>query len=130
MRLRRAAFTCFNLAMSRLRMVLRITMNLPFFQVFPQMCVSPKKWNVSGLPSPRRFRFSAANRPNSIRRVLSGCNSQLELPQPLSPILEKSFCLRSVLKPQYHVVRIANHDDLARSSMRPPVLYPKVEDVM
>src|SRR5881398_271394 len=62
MRLRRAAFTCFNLAMSRLRMVLRITMNLPFFQVFPQMCVSPKKWNVSGLPSPRRFRFSAANR--------------------------------------------------------------------
>src|SRR3954464_12726219 len=29
---------------------------------------------VSGLPSPRRARFAAARRPNSIRRVLSGCS--------------------------------------------------------
>ncbi len=36
----------------------------------------PKKLNVSGLPSPRRFRFSAAKRPNSISRVLSGCSSR------------------------------------------------------
>src|SRR5215218_9927220 len=28
----------------------------------------------SGLPSPRRARFAAARRPNSIRRVLSGCS--------------------------------------------------------
>ena len=41
----------------------------------PQMCVNPRKSNVSGLPSPRRFRLAAAKRPNSIRRVLSGCSS-------------------------------------------------------
>jgi len=45
------------------------------FRVIPLMCVNPRKSNVSGLPSPRRFRCSAAWRPNSIRRVLSGWSS-------------------------------------------------------
>src|SRR4051812_3504961 len=40
----------------------------------PQMWVNPRKQNVSGLPSPRWARRSAAKRPNAIRRVLSGCN--------------------------------------------------------
>ena len=35
--------------------------------------VKPRKSNVSGLPTPRWRRFSNANRPNSTRRVLSGC---------------------------------------------------------
>jgi hypothetical protein len=39
---------------------------------FPLMCVNPRKSNVSGLFSPLRSRFCSANRPNSIRRVLSG----------------------------------------------------------
>jgi hypothetical protein len=33
--------------------------------------VKPRKVKVSGLPSPRRLRFSAAKRPNSISRVFS-----------------------------------------------------------
>src|SRR6516164_11713032 len=37
-----------------------------------------------GLPSPLFFRLSSANRPNSIRRVLSGCSSN------------PNFCSRSV----------------------------------
>src|SRR5438552_13637438 len=39
-----------------------------------------RKSNVSGLPSPLRSRFCSANRPNSIRRVLSGCNSSPNIP--------------------------------------------------
>src|SRR5271167_3225267 len=35
--------------------------------------LNPKKSNVAGLPSPRFFRRSAANAPNSVRRVFSGC---------------------------------------------------------
>src|SRR3569833_2324818 len=38
------------------------------------MCRKPRKSNVSGLPSPRRARSLAAKRPNSIKRVFSGCN--------------------------------------------------------
>src|SRR5207245_11546176 len=34
---------------------------------------------VSGFPCPRCLRFRTANRPNSIRRVLSGCNSRPNL---------------------------------------------------
>jgi len=64
-------------------MLLRSTRNLPFFLACPQMWVNPRKSNVSGLPSPCFFRLGAAKRPNSIRRVLSGCSS--------SP----NFCSRS-----------------------------------
>ena len=55
---------------------------------------------------------------------------QPELPQTVPPILEESLCFRSLLKPQHHVVRITNHDNLAHGSVRPPVLDPKIENVM
>src|SRR5262249_21911853 len=38
------------------------------------MKTKPRNLKVSGLPSPALVRLSAAWRPNSIRRVLSGCN--------------------------------------------------------
>src|SRR4029077_20866590 len=60
-----------SFAPMRLRIVLRLTVNRPNL-FFPLMCVKPRKSNVSGLPSPLRLRFSSANLPNSIRRVLSG----------------------------------------------------------
>jgi hypothetical protein len=60
----------------RLRIVRRRTANPDLF--FPLMCVNPRKSNVSGFPSPLRFRFSSANLPNSIRRVFSGCSFQPE----------------------------------------------------
>ena len=65
-----------NLPRMRLRIVLRRTMKRPRL-FFPLICVNPRKSNVSGFPSPLRFRFSSANLPNSIRRVLSGCNLAL-----------------------------------------------------
>jgi site-specific recombinase XerD len=37
--------------------------------------------HVSGLPSPLRSRFCSANRPNSIRRVLSGGSSSPNFPR-------------------------------------------------
>jgi len=43
---------------------------------FPQICVKPRKLNVSGLPSPRRWRSRIANGPNSSRGVFSGCSSR------------------------------------------------------
>jgi hypothetical protein len=62
-----------HLPRARLRIVLRRTMKRPRL-FFPLMCVKPRKSNVSGFPSPLRFRFSSANLPNSIRRVLSECD--------------------------------------------------------
>src|SRR6516225_30375 len=42
--------------------------------LLPQMKVKPRKLKVSGVPSPRRLRRSAAKRPNSMSRVFSGCS--------------------------------------------------------
>src|SRR6266566_3451144 len=53
--------------------------NLPC-RVLPQMKVKPRKSKLSGLPSPRRFRRSAAKRPNSISRVFSGCSVSANFP--------------------------------------------------
>ena len=74
MRLRSCCLICCSLPLTRLRIVLRFTVKYPF-PFFPLICVNPRKSNVSGLPSPLRFRFCSAYRPNSIRRVLSGCSS-------------------------------------------------------
>jgi hypothetical protein len=49
---------------------------------------------------------------------------QVKLPQSFPPILEKTFCFRSILKPQHHIVRIPNHNNFTRGSVRTPVLYP------
>ncbi len=46
---------------------------------FTQMCVKPRKLNVSGFPSPRLCRLSIANGPNSSSRVFSGCSSRFQI---------------------------------------------------
>src|SRR6266536_455388 len=68
------SLTAFSLARIRFEIVIRLTQNRPLFDL-AQMCVKPRKSNVSGLPSPRPARSRAANRPNSISRVLPGCSS-------------------------------------------------------
>ena len=87
-----------------MRIVFRLTMNRPVFRVVPQMCVKPRKSNVSGLPSPRCFRCSAACRPNSIRRVLSGCNSSPNFCKRSFHSLEEPLGVGAMLESQrrYH----------------------------
>ena len=80
-RVQAAAQDLFDLAQLGLQPVARVFRrreNLPF-RVRPQMWVKPRKLKVSGLPSPRRSRLTAAKRPNSIRRVLSGCRLSAKL---------------------------------------------------
>jgi hypothetical protein len=69
------SLTILSFARIRFAIVIRLIQNRPLLD-FPQMCVKPRKSNVSGLPRPRPARFAAANRPNSISRVLSGCSSR------------------------------------------------------
>jgi hypothetical protein len=69
-----------SLHRSMLRLVQVKDLEDGFHLFFPLMCVNPRKSNVSGLPSPLRFRFCSANLPNSIRRVLSGCSSDPNFP--------------------------------------------------
>jgi hypothetical protein len=59
-----------NFARMRSRRDFRLIWNFPR-RVLLQIKVKPRKVKVSGLPSPRRLRFAAAKRPNSISRVFS-----------------------------------------------------------
>jgi hypothetical protein len=70
MRRRISCLISFSFARMRSARVFRLIWNLPA-RVLPQMKVKPRKLKVSGLPSPRRLRRSAAKRPNSISRVFS-----------------------------------------------------------
>src|SRR5439155_160249 len=75
-RRRSSAFTSFNFVCNLLRIVCRSTVYIPLLLFFTQICVKPRKLNVSGFPSPRRCRLLIANGPNSSSRVFSGCNSR------------------------------------------------------
>src|ERR1039458_8766918 len=46
----------------------RKTVNRPLLPFFTQICVKPRKLNVSGFPSPRHARLSIAYGPNSDRK--------------------------------------------------------------
>jgi hypothetical protein len=59
--------TSFSFDRIRFEIVMRLSQNCPF-RFFAQMCVKPKKSNVSGFPRPRFFRRSAAYRPTGVWR--------------------------------------------------------------
>ncbi len=44
--------------------------------------------------------------------------------------MEESLSVRAVLKSQNTIVSIADHNDFSRGPMLPPVLYPKIENIM
>src|SRR5207244_12578069 len=79
---RSSAFTSFSFVCSLLRIVCRNTVNRPLLPFFTQMCVKPRKLNVSGFPSPRHCRWSMAYGPNSRRRVFRSEEHTSELQSP------------------------------------------------
>ena len=113
----------------RSRRVFRLMRNLPARDL-PQMKVKPRKLKVSGLPSPRLSRFAAAKRPNSIRRVLSGCSDSANSSQPLAHRLEEATGVGLVLEAHDHVIGIAHDDHVAGGLPPSPALGPEIEDVV
>ena len=92
--------------------------------------VKPRKAKVSGLPSPRCARRTAAWRPNSIRRVLSGCSDSANFCQALAHHIEKPMGIGLVLEPDHHVVGITHDDHVAGGVALSPAVHPQVEDVV
>src|ERR1700692_2277621 len=122
MRRRSSASTSLSFACNRLRIVCRSTVNRPLLLLFPHMCVKPRKSNVSGFPSPRFFRFSAANGPNSSSRVFSGCSSKL------------NFRIRSLSSARNRtasdVIGKPHHYYVSVGSLTAPCLDPQVEHIV
>ena len=79
------SLTSFSFARIRFEMVIRLTWNvLPC--VFPQMCVKPRKSNVSGFPAPRFCRFAVGEPPELDQPRLARVQLQGEPREPLAEI--------------------------------------------
>src|SRR6516225_8912842 len=130
MRRRSSVFTAFSLACSRLRIVCRTTVNIPLLLFFPQICVKPRKLNVSGFPSPRRFRFVSANGPNSRRRVFSGCSSSANFRNRSVSSAQNRSASDFTWESQHDVIREPHHDHVALGSLPTPGVDPQLEDIV
>jgi hypothetical protein len=68
----------------------------------PQMCVSPRKLKVSGLPSPRRARFPAAKRPTDASSP--DASSAQTLRKSQSHVVPEALCIGFVLEADDDIV--------------------------
>ena len=96
-------------------------------RVFPQECVNPRKLKVSGFPSPRRRRCSAASRPNSIRRVLSGCSAQSVGCEAGPQLGQEPLGIHPMLKTHDEIIGIAHDHHVALRLCLSPLVDPAVE---
>ena len=102
---------------------MRLSQNRPDLD-FAQMCVNPKKSNVSGLPRPRSCRRREACRPNSISRVLSGCNSSSNFASRLAKLVQEPSRILFVLKAHGEIVGEPHDDHVTARVVPPPPIGP------
>jgi len=106
------------LAGTRFESVIRLSLKRPFL-AFPQMCVKPRKRNVSGLPRPRAARRSAANLPNSISRQL-----EVEPREPVAQLSPEPLRVITVLEAHHGVVSETHDDHVTTRVPVPPLVRP------
>ena len=94
------------------------------------MKVKPRKLKVSGLPSPRRARLSAARRPNSIRRVFSGWSASANSSSRCAHRVPEAPGVCLVFEADDDVVGVAHDDHVARGLPPSPAFGPEIEDVV
>src|SRR6266536_2059243 len=118
-----------SFACMRSRRVFLLIWNLPW-RVLPQMKVKPTKLKVSGLPSPRRWRRSAAKRPNSMSRVFSGCSVSANFSNRVTHLVQEAAGVALVLEADYKVIGVAHNDHVARDRALAPANGPQIERVV
>src|SRR5438067_13717046 len=113
MRRRSACLTALSLLRIRSRRVCRWIRNLPRRDL-PQMKVKPRKLKVSGLPDPRRWRFSAACPTELDQAGLVRMQRQRELSQPRAHRSQEAPGVFLMREADDDVVGIAHNDHVAR----------------
>ena len=119
----------FSFATIRFFAVIRQTVNVPVVSC-PQKWVKPRKVKVSGFPSPRCFRFRAANRPNSISLVLSGCNSKPNFASRSRNSRRNRSASVRCSKTHHKIVSVADDNHVAVCHFLAPGFNPQIENIM
>ena len=91
---------------------------------------APARPCVSGLPSPRACRRAAANRPNSISRVFSGCSSKPNFANLLAKLMQEPLGVVHVLESDDVVVGEPHEDHVPARVSPAPLVGPEVEHVV
>src|SRR6266581_2631376 len=91
--------TSLSFACNRLRIVCRNTVNRPLLLFFPQMCVKPRKLNVSGFPSPRFLSVFGRERSELQQPRFLGMQPQTELAHSLDQFCPEPYGIRFPLEP-------------------------------
>src|SRR5215469_7586046 len=92
--------------------------------------MKPRNLKVSGFPSPRCARLAAAKRPNSIRRVFSGCNDSENSSNRLRIASQKRQASLSCSKPTDKIVSISHDDHVTRGLVPSPAFSPEIEGIV
>ena len=123
------SFSAFSLAWNFFRDVLRWIVKSPR-RVLPQMCVKPRKSNVSGLAftafgSPFLCVAPELDQPRLLRVQL-----QAELGKPFPQLGQTASGVGFLAEPDHKVVGVAHDDDLALGVAFPPFVDPEVQHVV
>ncbi|VDA77518.1 hypothetical protein BANRA_05606 [Klebsiella pneumoniae] len=117
----------FRVAVIRSRRVFRISMNLPL-RSFPLMR-EPEEVERFWFAFSLMARFSAAKRPNSIRRVFR-VNRESELPQSALHGYTEAPGIVSFVEPDDDVIGVSDHYHIACGIATSPLMRPQIEDVV
>ncbi len=112
------------------RIVCRNTVNRPLLLVFPQMCVKPRKLNVSGFPVAALCRVVAAN-----GRIPAAASCRDAAPDRTSRIVHASSVRNRSASarrwnPNHEVVGEAHDDHVTVRVLPSPLLGPQVEHIV
>src|SRR5208283_2371971 len=120
------SLTAFSLARIRFEIVIRFSQNRPFPD-FAQMCVKPRKSNVSltpGCPVPGGMP-PELDQPGLIR-----VQFQPELREPAAQPGQEQLSVLPVLEPDDEIVSETHDDHITARVPLPPPVGPQVQDVV
>src|SRR6266516_111230 len=122
------SLTAFSFARIRFEIVIRFSQNRPFPD-FAQMCVNPRKSNVSGLPSPRGCPVPGGLPPELDQPGLIRVQLQPELRGPAAKLVPEPLSVFPVLEPDDEIVGETHDDHITARVPLPPPAGPQVQDV-
>ena len=115
----------------RLAIVLRRKANRLVRRVFPQMCVKPRKSNVSQLAPSLPLAPGRAAAAKLDQAGLVGMKLQAKLLHPVSSsAARQARGVRFMLETDHEVVRIADHDAFALRMSLSPLVDPQIKHVV
>ena len=121
--------TAFSFARIRFEIVIRFSQKRPFPDL-ADMCVKPRKSNVSGLPPALGCPVAGGVPPELDQPGFVRVQFQSELREPAAKLVPEPLSVLSVLEPDDEIVSETHDDHITARVPLPPPVGPQVQDVV